>query len=83
MIASMSSVRILISKLKSSIWKPYMHYLSGELSSGGSAMLAARGEGIFSWIDDDSFIVDEKTTANPEVISRLLIVFMLRIYKIF
>lgn len=40
--------------------------LPRELSSGGSAMLAARGEGIFSWIDDDSFIVDEKTTANPE-----------------
>ncbi|KAL0560104.1 hypothetical protein IC582_000498 [Cucumis melo] len=37
-----------------------------ELSGGGSAMLAARGEGLLSWIEDDSFIVDETATAIPE-----------------
>ncbi|XP_023531069.1 uncharacterized protein LOC111793430 [Cucurbita pepo subsp. pepo] len=40
--------------------------LPRELSSGGSAMLAARGEGMLSWIEDNSFVVDEKTTATPE-----------------
>ena len=52
-----------------------MHNLTGELSSGGSAMLAARGEGMLSWIEDNSFVVDEKTTATPEVISRLFYIF--------
>lgn len=50
-----------------------MHNLTGELSGGGSAMLAARGEGLLSWVEDDSFIVDETATSIPEVISRLLI----------
>lgn len=36
-------------------------------------MLAARGEGLLSWIEDDSFIVDETATAIPEVISWLLV----------
>ncbi|XP_038895632.1 uncharacterized protein LOC120083819 isoform X1 [Benincasa hispida] len=40
--------------------------LPRELSDGGSAMLAARGEGLLSWIEDDSFIVDETGTAIPE-----------------
>ncbi|XP_038895633.1 uncharacterized protein LOC120083819 isoform X2 [Benincasa hispida] len=41
--------------------------LPRELSDGGSAMLAARGEGLLSWIEDDSFIVDETGTAIPEL----------------
>lgn len=40
--------------------------LPRELSGGGPAMLAARGEGLLSWIEDDSFIVDETATAIPE-----------------
>ncbi|KAA0041447.1 hypothetical protein E5676_scaffold205G00920 [Cucumis melo var. makuwa] len=31
-------------------------------------MLAARGEGLLSWIEDDSFIVDEIVTAIPEAV---------------
>ncbi|XP_038887536.1 uncharacterized protein LOC120077652 [Benincasa hispida] len=40
--------------------------LPSGLSGGGSAMLAARGEGLLSLIEDDSFIVDETATAIPE-----------------
>ncbi|KAL4022916.1 hypothetical protein IC575_016662 [Cucumis melo] len=35
-------------------------------------MLAARGEGLLSWIEDDSFIVDEIVTAIPEGVGVLL-----------
>lgn len=52
-----------------------MNYLTGDLISGGSAMLTVMGEGMLSWTEDDSFIVDEKATVNPEVITRLLIFF--------
>jgi len=31
-------------------------------------MLVVRGEGIVSWVGDDNFVVDDKTTGNPEVI---------------
>uniref|UniRef100_A0A9I9E5G8 Importin subunit alpha-1-like n=1 Tax=Cucumis melo TaxID=3656 RepID=A0A9I9E5G8_CUCME len=31
-------------------------------------MLAARGKGLLSWIEDDSLIVDETATAIPEAV---------------
>ena len=30
-------------------------------------MLAVRGEGIFSWIGDDNFVVDDKSSGTHEV----------------
>lgn len=35
-------------------------------------MLAVRGEGILSWTGNDNFVVEDITTATPEVIAFLL-----------
>ncbi|KAG4967803.1 hypothetical protein HKD37_12G033900 [Glycine soja] len=40
--------------------------LPGEFGVGLSSMLVVRGEGIVSWVGDDNFVVDDKTTGNPE-----------------
>ena len=37
-------------------------------------MLAVRGEGILSWTGNDNFVVEDRTTATPEVIAFLLFV---------
>ena len=37
-------------------------------------MLAVGGEGILSWIGNDNFVVEDRTTATPEVIAFLLFV---------
>ncbi|KAI9086653.1 hypothetical protein K1719_031247 [Acacia pycnantha] len=40
--------------------------LSGEFNEGVSAMLAVRGEGILSWVGDDNFVVEDKTSGTHE-----------------
>ncbi|XP_028807842.1 uncharacterized protein LOC114762513 [Neltuma alba] len=40
--------------------------LSGEFNEGLSAMLAVRGEGILSWVGDDNFVVEDKTSGTHE-----------------
>ncbi|KAF7805982.1 phosphorelay protein [Senna tora] len=40
--------------------------LSGEFNEGVRAMLAVRGEGILSWIGDDNFLVEDKTSGTHE-----------------
>ncbi|KAI4322726.1 hypothetical protein L6164_022393 [Bauhinia variegata] len=40
--------------------------LSGEFNEGLSSMLAVRGEGILSWIGEDNFIVEDKTSGTRE-----------------
>ncbi|KAJ1378533.1 hypothetical protein SESBI_47743 [Sesbania bispinosa] len=32
------------------------------------SMLAVRGEGVLSWIADDNFVIEDKTSANQEVV---------------
>lgn len=41
--------------------------LAGEFNEGVSAMLTIRGEGILSWIGDDNFVVEDKTSGTHEV----------------
>ncbi|XP_061373311.1 protein ECERIFERUM 16 isoform X1 [Gastrolobium bilobum] len=40
--------------------------LPGEFGVGLSSMLAVRGEGILSWVGDENFVVEDKTSANQE-----------------
>lgn len=35
-------------------------------------MLAVRGEGILSWIGNDNFVVEDKTSGNHEVFKSLI-----------
>ncbi|KAJ1384454.1 hypothetical protein SESBI_42521 [Sesbania bispinosa] len=42
--------------------------LPWEFGVGLGSMLAVRGEGILSWIGDDNFVVEDKTSANQEVV---------------
>nr|KYP58787.1 hypothetical protein KK1_014209 [Cajanus cajan] len=38
----------------------------GEFGVGLSSMLGVRGEGIVSWVGDDNFVVEDKTSGNQE-----------------
>lgn len=38
----------------------------GEFGVGLSSMLGVRGEGIVSWVGDDDFVVEDKTSGNQE-----------------
>ncbi|KAL2328160.1 hypothetical protein Fmac_021587 [Flemingia macrophylla] len=40
--------------------------LPGEFGVGLSSMLVARGEGIVSWVGDDNFVVEDKTSGSRE-----------------
>ncbi|TKY66808.1 hypothetical protein E2542_SST09699 [Spatholobus suberectus] len=40
--------------------------LPGEFGVGLSSMLVVRGEGIVSWVGDDNFVVEDKTSENQE-----------------
>ncbi|KAK7405012.1 hypothetical protein VNO78_06143 [Psophocarpus tetragonolobus] len=40
--------------------------LPGEFGVGLGSMLAVRGEGIVSWVGDDNFVVEDKTSGNQE-----------------
>ncbi|KAK7316559.1 hypothetical protein RJT34_00113 [Clitoria ternatea] len=40
--------------------------LPGEFGEGLSSMLVVRGEGIVSWVGDDNFVVEDRTSGNPE-----------------
>ncbi|KAJ7981522.1 Phosphorelay protein [Quillaja saponaria] len=40
--------------------------LPGEFNQGLGSMLAVRGEGILSWIGEDNFVLEDKTTASHE-----------------
>lgn len=39
----------------------------GGFVPGMGSMLSVRGEGILSWVGDDNFVVEDKTTAFQEV----------------
>lgn len=45
-----------------------MNLVTGEYGVGFGSMLAVRGEGMLSWVGDDNFVVEDKATANHEVI---------------
>ncbi|KAK7265103.1 hypothetical protein RJT34_32719 [Clitoria ternatea] len=40
--------------------------LPGEFGEGLCSMLVVRGEGIVSWVGDDNFVVEDRTSGNPE-----------------
>ncbi|KAJ1418239.1 hypothetical protein SESBI_15982 [Sesbania bispinosa] len=42
--------------------------LPWEFGVGLGSMLAVRGEGILSWIGDDNFVVEDKTSVNQEAV---------------
>jgi hypothetical protein len=43
-------------------------FFAGEFGVGLGSILAVRGEGILSWDGYDNFVVQDKTSANQEVI---------------
>lgn len=51
-----------------------MHGLTGEFSQAFGSMLSVKGEGILAWAGDDNFIVEDKLTAQPEVIKILYVI---------
>lgn len=42
--------------------------MTEEFKLGVGSLLSVRGEAILSWIGANSFIVEDETTASPEVI---------------
>lgn len=46
-------------------------FSAGEFNEGVAAMLEVKGEGILSWIGDDNFVVEDKTSGAHEVFKSL------------
>lgn len=49
----------------------WFFFFAGEFGVGLSSILEVRGEGIVSWVGDDNFVVQDKTSAYQEVICLL------------